>query len=119
MKRAATNFGDDKDNDKDMDIDDNIKEIECGLCTIGPLQEWWVEEFPAHDDWPALTLIVCVPCQERYKKDREHPGHPCHKNKNNDKDKDKDMDKDQDKDKDNYKDKDTSIGLQILKGLRR
>ena len=55
--------------------------MECGLCEIGPLQEWWVQDFAAHDDWPALTLIVCLPCQAYYKNLQEYPWHPCHKGK--------------------------------------
>jgi hypothetical protein len=45
---------------------EDIGTMECSLCEIGPLQEWWVQDFAAQDDWPAQTLIVCLPCKAYY-----------------------------------------------------
>ena len=46
-------------------------------------------------DSPAVTYYLCMPCEQRYKKQREDPGHPCYKAEDKDNDKGNDTDKDQ------------------------
>ena len=95
MKREAKDIGD-------------AKEIVCNACEAGPLQEWYVKEYAAKDaDRPAATYYLCIPCEQRYKKQREDPGHPCYKAK--DKDKDEDKGKDTDKDQEQKANKNTMI----------
>ena len=75
MKRGPTDIGD-------------AQEIVCFLCDAGPLQEWRVKEYAAKGaDSPAVTYYLCMPCEQRYKKQREDPGHPCYKAEDKDNDK--------------------------------
>ena len=83
MNRISTDIGD-------------AQEIVCFLCDAGPLQEWRVKEYAAKGaDSPAVTYYLCMPCEQRYKKQREDPGHPCYKAEDKDNDKGNDTDKDQ------------------------